>query len=78
SPRAYPETLPPVEHDPGDETRKVSKPGWVHFRGRKWRAPKAFEGERIAFRPSPEQDGVWEMRYGRQTIGQIDLREPQE
>lgn len=74
SPRAFPETLPPVLYGPGDQVRKVQAEGWLTFRGRDYRVSKAFRGEAVAFRPTLT-DGVWEVFFGPYRIARIDQRE---
>jgi len=71
--RAYPEQLPELEFSPTDITRKVQREGWFSFQGREWRVSKAFRGERVGMRPTV-QDGVWEVWFGLQCLGEIDQR----
>jgi len=73
SPRAYPESLPPIEYGPGDAVRKVAHDGHFRFKGRLWRAGKAFALLPVALRPTL-QDGVYELRFCAQPIGRLDLR----
>ena len=73
SERKYPEQLPPVEYDEGDQVRRVQKGGWISYRGREWRVGRAFEGERVAVRPG-KQDGMMKVYYCKQMILKLDLR----
>lgn len=74
SQRRFPEQLPEVEFSPGDAVRKVQQGGEVHFQGQTWHVSKAFRGERVGVRPTQE-DGVWEVWFGIQFLGKLDLRE---
>lgn len=73
SPRAFPEGLPALDYGPGDIVRKVDANGRISFRNRAWRIGKAFRGEPVALRPTPE-DGVYAVHYGAHPIGRVDLR----
>ena len=73
SPRAFPETLPPIEYGPGDTVRTVHHNGCISFKNRKWRVGKAFRGQPIALRPTTE-DGVFSAHYCTHRIAAIDLR----
>lgn len=73
--RAYPETLPVVEYDAPDQVRRVQHDGWISFKGHRIHLPKAFAGHPIAIRPTP-RDGVWQVVFVANTIGQLDLRQP--
>ena len=75
SPRAFPETLPPIEYGPTDIVRKVQAQGEVSYRGRLFRLGKAFRGYPVALRPTP-QDGHWRVYFCHQAIGEIDLHQP--
>jgi len=74
SPRAFPETPPPIEYAPGDQVRKVDRDGFISFKNRPWRISKALRGEPIALRPADE-DGVYAVHYCAHPITTIDLRE---
>jgi transposase InsO family protein len=71
--RSYPEQLPEPEFSPIDVVRKVQRKGWFWFRGQEWKISKAFHGERVGVRPTV-RDGVWEVWFGRQCLGEIDQR----
>lgn len=52
SPRAMPERPPEAHYDAGEIVRTVSTTkAYVSFKGRPWRVPQAFRGERLAIRP---------------------------
>ena len=52
SPRAMPEHLPQIAYDDGEIVRTVgSTRDYISFRGRLWKVPQAFRGERLAIRP---------------------------
>ncbi len=71
--RAFPERLAEVEQSPGDALRKVQHGGAISFRGSTWHVSKAFVGERVGVRPTTV-DGVWEVWFGRQSLGVLDER----
>lgn len=76
SERAYPEELAPVEYESGDEVRRVGQEGRISYRGRVWRIGKAFARERVALRPSEEEDGWMQVYFCRRKIGELDLASP--
>lgn len=75
SDRAFPEALPPLEYAPDCQIRKVDTTGQLDFRGRRFRVGKPFRGYPLGLRPTTV-DGCWEVRFGWQVIGQLNLREP--
>lgn len=74
SQRAFPERLPEISYDKGDEVRKVDGDGRISFKNTPVRISKAFRGKPVAIRPT-EQDGVMAVFFSRHCIGQIDLRQ---
>ena len=72
--REFQERLPPVEYNEGDEVRKVSPVGQVHFRGHVIKISEAFRGEPVALRPTTT-DGTWHVYYCWQKIAEVNLRE---
>ena len=50
SPRAYPEKLPALEYNTGDEVRKVQSAGELHYRGNTYVLGQAFRGEKVGLR----------------------------
>ncbi|MFZ2448118.1 MAG: IS481 family transposase [Syntrophobacteraceae bacterium] len=73
SPRAFPETLPPVEYSPGDHVRSVQDGGFVSYLGREFRVGKAFQGERVAIRPTTV-DGILDVYFCDQKVSKINLK----
>lgn len=74
SPRSFPESLPPIVYPPGDIVRKVQQGGWISYRGRPLRLPKALHGEPVALRPTAA-DGVLAVVYASHELGTLDLTE---
>lgn len=75
SPRPFPEVLPAVHYDPADHVRRVQQGGWINFRGRTWRVPKAFTGQAVALRPT-DRDGRFDIVFIAHRLAQIDLTPP--
>ena len=76
SPRSMPDRLPEVEYDAGEIVRTVpASKDYVSFKGRLWKVPKAFRGERVAIRPL-DRDGRWGIFFGAHQIAAIDLTNP--
>jgi transposase InsO family protein len=73
SARSMPDRLPDVEYDSGEIVRRVSTTKtYVSFKGRLWRVPQAFRGERLAVRPS-SCDGHYGIFFGSSQVATIDL-----
>lgn len=73
SPRAMPQTVPKVDYDSDDIVRKVSTTkAYVSFKGRMWKVPQAFRGEKLAIRPR-QRDGLYGIFFGATKIATIDL-----
>ena len=73
SPRPLPHRLPQIEYDAGEITRTVgTTKAYVSFKGRLWRVPQAFCGERIAIRPRGA-DGHYGVFFGSRHIADIAL-----
>ena len=75
SARPYPETLGPIEYEPGDVVRKVNRDGYLHYRSRVFKLSAAFTGFPVALRPTV-QDGLLDVYFCHQRIDQISLTEP--
>jgi transposase InsO family protein len=75
SSRPFPEVLPDLGYQHGEEIRKVHQHGRICYRGSVWRIGKAFVGEQLVLRPST-RDGVLNACYGPHVIAEIDLRTP--
>ena len=73
--RSFPETLPPIEYDPGVTVRKVQGKGEISFRGKTVKVGQAFHGYPVGLKAT-STDGIFEVLFCRQTICQINLREP--
>jgi len=73
SPRSFPTELPPIAYEPGDQVRKVQKPGELFFHGHVVRINPAFVGQSVALRPT-HADGVWALYFCAQPIATIDER----
>jgi transposase InsO family protein len=76
SPRAFPETLPPIHYNSQDIVRKVQQGGEIWFRGRPFKIGNAFYGYPVALRPSP-LDGVFLVFFCRQQVASINLNLPE-
>jgi transposase InsO family protein len=77
SPRSMPERLPDVEYDAHEIVRTVSSTkSHISFKGRAWKVPKAFRGERVAIRPL-DRDGRYGVFLAAHRIASIDLTSPQ-
>jgi hypothetical protein len=52
-----PDRLPAPEYDSHEIVRTVSATkAYISFKGRLWKVPQAFRGERLAIRPTSNQD----------------------
>jgi transposase InsO family protein len=74
SPRAFPESLPPIEYGPGDIVRHVSDDGYFHFRAVRYKISQAFIGHPIALRPTMT-DGLLDVFFCHQQIATIDVKQ---
>jgi transposase InsO family protein len=72
--RQYKENPPPVEYGPDDQVRKVQQGGCISYRGKEYRIPKAFYGDRIAVRPT-ENNGLFDVYFCNQKIAQLNVKE---
>lgn len=75
SPRAYPETLPPLEYEDGDVVRLVHPCGRIFAWGRHVRIGKGLSGQSVALRETV-LDGVWEVWFSAVAVGLMDARGP--
>ncbi len=71
----FPEQLPTIEYGPNDHVRKVHQLGRVSFKGYWILASKGLRGQPVAFRPIPQQDGVFELYYCHHHFRTINLRD---
>jgi transposase InsO family protein len=73
SARAMPDHLPQVEYDEGEIVRTVpSTKDYISFKGRFWKVPQAFRGERVAIRPL-SADGKYGVFFASYQIASIEL-----
>lgn len=72
SERVYPEELPPVEYDEGDEVRRVQDGGRISYRGKQWRVGRAFRGHPVALRQ--KEEGKVKVYFCAYEIAELDLR----
>lgn len=73
SARSMPNRIPQVQYDDGDIVRTVgTTKAYVSFKGRLWKVPTAFRGERVAVRPRG-RDGCYRIFFGAKEIASIDL-----
>jgi putative transposase len=76
SARPMPKKTPQPDYDHGELVRTVSTTkDYVSFRGRLWKVPGAFRGERLAIRPK-NNDGEFGVFFGSHHIAHIDLTAP--
>ena len=75
STRAMPAHPPQVEYDEGEIVRCVpTTKDYISFKGRPWKVPEAFRGERVAIRPRG-RDGLYGVFFASHQIASIDLTE---
>jgi transposase InsO family protein len=73
STRSMPDRLPQIEYDDNEIVRRVgTTKAYVSFKGRLWKLPQAFYGERVAIRPL-NADGQYGIFFGSHHIANIDL-----
>jgi transposase InsO family protein len=73
STRSMPTRLPAVEYDNGEIVRTVgTTKAYISFKGRLWKVPQAFCGERLAIRPHGT-DGYYGIYFGAHPVAEIDL-----
>jgi hypothetical protein len=73
SSKSFPETLPPIVYNRNDIVRKVGNNGRIGYRNRLFRVGRGLQGQRVALRPA-EKDGILDVYFCDQNVGQIDLR----
>jgi transposase InsO family protein len=73
SSRTMPDRVPEVQYDDHEIVRTVSTTkGYISFKGRPWRVPQAFHGERVAIRLL-NTDGQYGIFFAAHQIATIDL-----
>jgi len=73
SPRAYPESLPPIEYDGHLELRKVDDRGTIKWKNEKLFLSHTLDGETVGLEEI--DDGVWSLFYGPTLLARFDERE---
>lgn len=76
SPRAFPETLPPVVYEPGTIVQTVSKHGSISFKGHRHFISRGLVGESVALQPT-EDPAIWSVVFITRQVAWIDLRRPE-
>jgi transposase InsO family protein len=75
SPRAFPETLPPITYGPDDQVRLVRGQGAISFHNRSWFVSRGLIGLPVAVRPTTH-DGLFQVVYCHREVTTIDLTQP--
>jgi transposase InsO family protein len=71
--RSMPERIPQAEYDEHEIVRTVPQTkDYISFKGRHWKVPQAFRGERVAVRPLTT-DGQYGIFFAAHQIATIDL-----
>jgi transposase InsO family protein len=71
--RAFPAITPEPEFEPGGAIRKVQKNGFIAFKGKELRVPKALCSFPVALYET-DVDGVYDVKFCHPTVAQVDLR----
>lgn len=71
--RPFPETVPPVVYDDGEEVFTVTVHGSIWWRGRRRFISRGLVGEPVALRPTADP-AVWSVVYIQHQVATIDLR----
>jgi transposase InsO family protein len=72
--RFFPESLPPIEYDPGISVRKVQQHGEISFKGKFFKVGQAFCGYPVGIKTTAT-DGIFDVLFCQQAIGQINWAE---
>ena len=73
SKRPMPDVLPEPEYDSTEIVRTVSRTkAYISFKGRPWKVPQAFRGERLAIRPT-SNEGKYGVFFAAHQVATIDL-----
>lgn len=76
SPRPFPLKLPEIHYGEHEILRTVPRSkDYIRFKGRFWKVPEAFRGERVAIRPRG-RDGQYGVFFASHQIATIDLTSP--
>jgi transposase InsO family protein len=73
STRSYPEKLPPVEYEPGEQVLKVRINGQIQIKGRAVFVSEGLAGERVAVRAA-KHDGILDIVFINKTVRRVDLK----
>jgi len=74
--RPMPKRLPSIEYENREIVRTVpASKDYISFKGRLWKVPEAFRGERVAIRPL-NADGQFAVCFASHQIATIDLTKP--
>jgi transposase InsO family protein len=76
SPRAMPDTLPPIEYAPGDEVLRVGWNGKVRFQGHLLRVSSALHKLDIAARPSSTVVDAYDFYFAHHRLMTFDPTQP--
>jgi transposase InsO family protein len=71
--RSFPEVLPPIQYDDGEQVRKVQSTGRIRFKRHYLFVGEGLTGESVAVRPA-ETDGVFKVVFCTREVGRFDLR----
>ena len=74
APCRVPEPLPPIEYAPEHQVRRVQHGGWISFKGKAFKLPKAFAGYPVGLLPTT-RDGIWNVIFASRHIAQLDRRQ---
>lgn len=76
SQRPMPSRIPSIEYDSNEIIRTVpNSKDYISFKGRFWKVPQAFRGERLAIRPRGGE-GKYGIFFASHNIANIDLKQP--
>lgn len=75
STRIFSDQLPTIEYEKDMIVRKVQKEGWIHYNGKLYKVGVGFHGYPVGLKESLD-DGIYEVYFCKQRIGNIDLRFP--
>lgn len=73
SPRSLPAALPSLDYPRDSLARVVRTNGALTFHGQTWYVGRAFAGQPVGLRPSPQTDGLWEVWFAHHRLGHINL-----
>lgn len=70
--RTFPKNLPAIEYNISDIIRTVDQDGIIYFKGKHFKAGKAFRGQKVALRTT-ESEGIYNLIFYTEIIKTIDL-----